>query len=114
MLEIKNNIASSITDSDGTATISNNILNNNCFINTSNLPTGFTGTYGVDMEPNTDGLSLGAASACIGTGASLGSPYNSSINTISRTSGSGWDIGAYEYDDGSNLPNPPTNLRIVP
>lgn len=82
------------------------------FVNTSNLPTGFTGTYGINEQPNNNGLALQTSSPDLGSGAILGSAYNSSINSITRPSSSGWDRGAYQT--GSNIPAPPTNLSIVP
>lgn len=80
------------------------------FVNTSNLPTGFTGTYGSDKQPNTDGLSLQSDSPAQDVGVDLGSPYNSSINSINRPYGRSWDRGAYENMIG---PSPPLNLRII-
>ncbi len=68
------------------------------FYITSDLPTGFTGTYGVDMRPNTDGLTLTESSPAKDKGASLGDSYKSSINTTPRPYGDAWDIGAYEYN----------------
>jgi hypothetical protein len=82
------------------------------FKNTSNLPTGFTGTYGINMVPNTDGLSISSGDA-IGHGANLGTSYNGAINGITRPQGGGWDIGAYQYTGGSTPPSVPKNLRIV-
>lgn len=70
-------------------------------INTSNLPTGFVGTNEYDIKPNTDGLSLQENSPAIDAGEALGSNYTISINSIVRPQGSNWDIGAYEYSDGS-------------
>lgn len=72
------------------------------FKNTSNLPTGFTGTYGTNMVPNADGLSIETGNA-VNNGAPLGSPYNGAINLsgksggLTRPQGSAYDIGAYEY-----------------
>jgi|GEM_PF-1608459 len=66
--------------------------------NTSQLPTGFTGAFGVDMKPNTDGLNLTGTSPAKDKGGALGNGLNSSINTVTRPFGSGWDIGAYEYN----------------
>jgi hypothetical protein len=67
------------------------------FKNASSLPTGFVGTYGVDLRPNTDGLSLQAGSYGLDHGMVLAMPYNGSINTVTRPSGAAPDIGAYEY-----------------
>lgn len=84
------------------------------------LPTGFTGTYGTNMVPNTNYFSITSGDA-LNNGATLGSPYNGCINgaglatPITRPQGAAYDIGAYEYV-GSVLdgikPQPPTNLRV--
>jgi hypothetical protein len=79
------------------------------FTNPAALPTAFVGTYGVDLAPNTSGLSLKAGSPAIDRGAVLSSPYASSANSVNR--GSTWDIGAYEAESGVRLPAP-TNLRV--
>jgi hypothetical protein len=74
------------------------------------LPTGFTGTYGVNMVPNTDYFSIASGNA-IGNGATLGYPYNGCINQAGylypglRPAGS-YDIGAYQ--------NPSALLSTVP
>jgi hypothetical protein len=64
------------------------------------LPTGFTGTYGVNMTPNTNYFAITSGNA-LNNGANLGSPYNIPINTagvsIPAQRGTVWDIGAYEY-----------------
>jgi hypothetical protein len=73
------------------------------FKNSSNLPTGFSGTYGTDMVPNADGLSISSAPA-LDSGANLGSSYNGAINFSGITGSptrSVWDIGAYEYGSGT-------------
>jgi hypothetical protein len=87
---------------------------NPLFTNASSLPTGFTGSFGIDLSPNTDGLSLQAASAGVDHGATLVSPYNGSVNSATRPAAGGWDIGGYELAAGG-VPRPtaPTNLRIV-
>jgi hypothetical protein len=65
-------------------------------------PTGFTGTYGTDMVPNTNYFAITSGDA-INNGATLGSPYNGCINgaglgtPITRPQGARYDIGAYEY-----------------
>ena len=88
--------------------------NDPLYKNTANLPNGFTGTYGVNLAPNNDGLSLQQGSPGIDKGISLGSDFAGSINSVIRPVGSGWDIGAYEYNPGGTLtPSAPTNLRIV-
>jgi hypothetical protein len=68
------------------------------FSNPANLPTGFTGTYGVDMVPNWDGFSLLKGSPGINRGMALSSDFDRSINSIRRLAGDGWDIGAYEHN----------------
>ena len=68
------------------------------FNDTSHLPAGFTGTYGSDLKPNTDGLSITESSPAKDKGAALGDNYKTSINTVSRPYASAWDIGAYEYN----------------
>jgi hypothetical protein len=82
------------------------------FANATNLPTGFTGRYGVDLAPNASGLSLQQGSYGIDHGFALGTPYDGSIAGIRRPSGSAADIGAYELASTSRLPAP-ANLRIV-
>jgi hypothetical protein len=83
---------------------SNNMTDKPVFKNPSELPTGFTGTYGVNLAPNKDGLSLPGNSAGIDGGETMMEPYNSSINTVSRPAGNGWDIGAYEQSSYSFQP----------
>jgi hypothetical protein len=78
----------------------------------SDLPSGFIGTYGVDMEPDTDGLNITAASPAKDYGISLGSAYNSSINSIARPNGVGWDVGAYEFAPILALRGAPANQAI--
>ena len=83
------------------------------FANVANLPTGFVGAYGVDLAPNANGLSIQQTSYGIDHGTALASPYDGSINSVKRPSGSAPDIGAYEFS-GTTPPIPaPTNLRIV-
>ncbi|MFA5132960.1 MAG: right-handed parallel beta-helix repeat-containing protein [Candidatus Paceibacterota bacterium] len=71
------------------------------------IPTGFSGTYGTDMIPNTTYFAISSGDA-INNGYTLGSPYNGCINgaglatVITRPQGAGYDIGAYEY--GSTPP----------
>ncbi|MGR9109125.1 MAG: choice-of-anchor Q domain-containing protein, partial [Gammaproteobacteria bacterium] len=79
-------------------------------------PTGFVGQFGVDLRPNSDGLSLASGSSGIDAGVSLAGAYNGSINSLSRPQGNSWDIGAYEFStttQPTTLP-PPQNFRIVP
>jgi hypothetical protein len=84
------------------------------FVNTTSLPTGFVGNYGVDLAPNTTGLSLRTGSPAIDRGAVLSSPYDGSVNSTRRPVGSAPDLGAYEFSsDTPGLPAP-ANLRVVP
>ena len=53
---------------------------------------------GGDIHPVTDGFDLIPGSPAIDSGTAVGSPYNSSINSILRPAGTAWDIGAYEHD----------------
>lgn len=75
------------------------------------LPTGFSGTYGSNMVPNTTYFSLQAGSPALNNGAVLASPYNKAINNAGTdstyTRGTAWDIGAYEYtlDGGATIVN---------
>lgn len=115
--EFKNNIVyypggTAITGSSKFTASSNNLTTNPSFKNTGSLPTGFTGTFGVNMAPNTDGLSLQSGSPAINAGTALTSPYNSSVNSLSRPQGSSWDIGAYEYGVTGTSPVAPTGLRL--
>ncbi len=72
--------------------------NNPRFNNPVNLPTGFTGAYGVDMAPNSDGFSLRKGSPGIDAGISLSSDFDGSINSVRRPAAGRWDIGAYEHN----------------
>jgi len=77
------------------------------------LPTGFSGTYGSNMVPNTTYFALGSASPAVNAGATLGSPYNGCINgaglatPITRPQGAAYDIGAYEYAESGGVVPPP-------
>jgi hypothetical protein len=64
------------------------------------LPTGFIGVPGVDIKPNSDGLNITADSPARDAGATLDAAYDGSINSVTRPSGAGWDIGAYEFTLG--------------
>jgi hypothetical protein len=80
------------------------------------LPTGFSGTYGTNMVPNTPYFATTSGPA-VNNGATLGSPYNGCINgaglaiPITRPQGTAYGIGAYEYVD-TIRPAPPTGLRL--
>ena len=111
--EWKNNIAypSGVTDGGSNITASaTNLTTDPNFKNISNLPTGFSGTYGTDMEPDNDGLSTESGDS-INNGTDLGgSPYYGAINFSGTDDGfdrdsqgsASWDIGAYEYDAGAS------------
>jgi hypothetical protein len=81
------------------------------------FPTGFTGTYGTNMVPNTNYFSISSGSNALNNGATLGSRFNGSINgaglatPIIRPQGAAYDIGAYEYVH-PNPPAAPTGLRV--
>jgi hypothetical protein len=66
------------------------------------LPTGFSGTYGRDLKPNSDYFAIFTGDA-VGGGTTLSTPYDSSINgaglavPITRSSGGAYDIGAYQH-----------------
>ena len=88
------------------------------FLNTSNLPTGFTGTYGINMGPNSNGLSIESGNA-LKNGADLGPNFNGAINLSGKSGGlirpnNLWDIGAYQLvTEEPTAPKPPSGLRIV-
>ena len=111
--DVRNNIAygGGITGSNFFTTNTNNLTTNPSFKNTGNLPNGFTGTYGVNMAPNADGLSLVSGSPALGAGTTLPSPYDNSIDSVARP-GSGWDLGAYQSTTIS-APSPPTGLTAT-
>jgi len=69
------------------------------FQDSSSPPSGFTGTYLADLRPNTEGFNLSSTSSAKDSGAFLSSPYSTSINSVNRPQGSGWDRGAYEYNE---------------
>lgn len=84
------------------------------FLDPTRLPTSFVGTYGSTLAPNLAGLSLAANSRAIDKGAALSSPYNGSVNSMTRPSGAAFDIGAYEAGGSAAPPlAAPTNLRFV-
>jgi hypothetical protein len=78
----------------------------------SDLPTGFTGAFGGDIKPDSDGLNVTAESPARDAGAALAAAYNSSINSIARPSGAGWDIGAYEFQPRLALHGRPGDRAI--
>jgi hypothetical protein len=82
------------------------------FVNTADLPTGFVGAFGVDVRPNADGLNITADSPALDAGAALGLSYDSSINSVTRPVGAGWDIGAYEFIPSLVLTAQPGDWRI--
>lgn len=86
---------------------------NPLFVNTAMLPTGFAGTFGASLAPNSDGLRLQPGSAGMDRGGALPSAYATSINSVTRPSASGWDIGAYEASGANPPPRAPTNPKIL-
>jgi hypothetical protein len=80
--------------------------------NPSHLPTEFTGAFGVDIKPNSNGLSITADSPARDAGAALGAAYSSSINSATRPQLSGWDIGAYELVPDLSLHGVPGDQAI--
>jgi hypothetical protein len=78
----------------------------------ASLPAGFSGTYGVDMEPHPEGLSLTASSPARDGGAPLGPSYSSSVNSVTRPNGAEWDIGAYEFVPALELRGRPGDESI--
>ena len=120
LFDVRNNIvygpgSTPISGSNFFTANSNNLTTTPSFKNTASLPTGFTGTYGVDLAPNADGLSLAAGSSAIGAGVVLGSPYNGSINSVIRPAAGPWDIGAYATSSTTSTtpPAPPTGLQVI-
>jgi hypothetical protein len=67
------------------------------FRNGADLPTGFTGKYGIDFAPNRDGLNLQKESPATSAGVALGSDFDMSINSVRRV-GHRWDVGAYQNE----------------
>lgn len=116
--EFKNNIVyypagTPIIGSGRFTAFSNNLTSDPLFKNMSDLPSGFVGTFGSTLAPNNDGLSVQPGSPAIDGGASMSSPYNGSVNSVTRPWGSGWDIGAYEMTGTTAGPAAPTNLSAV-
>jgi hypothetical protein len=121
--EFKNNVVqypnSQLRNAGAIKSQSNNLLTSTSpgFVNPNNKPTGFVGSYGADLRPNTDGMALVSTSSAVNAGASLPAQYTSSINSVPRPQGSGWDIGAYELGSSQPLPmvrpSPPENLRVI-
>ena len=119
--EFKNNIVyypggTPITGTGRFTASSNNLTTNPSFKNAASLPAGFTGTFGVDLRPSSDGLSVLATSPAFDAGAALAAAYMGSINSLNRPQGGAWDIGAYEFAGQGQPPQPPaapTNLRIT-
>lgn len=69
-------------------------------VNELDLPTTFAGTFGIDLRPDTDGLSITSDSPAWDSGADLGAPFDSSIAGVARPFGPAWDRGAYELVPG--------------
>jgi hypothetical protein len=81
-------------------------------VNSANLPTGFVGAFGVDMQPDSAGLNITADSPARDAGAALAAAYDSSINSATRPQGAGWDIGAYEFVPALDLYGTPGDGSI--
>jgi hypothetical protein len=101
VFEFRNNVAfysggTPIIGVDRFTLSSNNLTDKPVFKNATELPTGFKGIFGVNMAPNTDGLSLPVISPGIDGGEPLPEIFGGSINSLIRPGGKGWDIGAYE------------------
>ena len=64
---------------------------------TSNLPTGLSGIFGIDLAPNADDLSVLPGPPAIDAGTALNATFNQSINSLPGPQGNAWDIGAYEF-----------------
>lgn len=88
------------------------IIGDPLFKNAASLPTGFVGTYGTSLAPNTDGLSLLPGSPALNSGVSLGAAFGGSVNTIVRPGTGAWDVGAYQQGGGDIAPpKPPQGVR---
>ncbi len=85
---------------------------NPLFVNPASLPTGFAGTYAVNLAPNSAGLSLQPSSIGAGRGFALPAAYANSINSVGRLLTGPWDIGAYQAGGTETPPSPPQNLQI--
>jgi hypothetical protein len=67
------------------------------FTDVVNLPTGFRGTYGMDLAPNHEAFRLQPDSPGIDKGIALPGGFRGSINSVGRPANGPWDIGAYEH-----------------
>ena len=89
------------------------------FKNSANLPTGFSGTYGDNLIPNADGLSLRPDGNAVEEAQTLAASFAGAINLSGQGGGAlrtaPWDIGAYELTAvaGGQVPVPPSRLRIA-
>lgn len=95
---------------------SNNLTLDPLFINQSDPPAGFTGSFGIDLRPNTDGFSLASDSPAIDGGITLAAVFGGSVNSLQRPAGAAWDVGAYENGAEGQVeekPDPPTRLRVI-
>ena len=102
--------ASNLSSYESSASSANPIFND-----TAALPTGFSGTFGSTLAPSPTGLGLQVGSPAIDAGQILSAQYATSINSVMRPAGDGWDIGAYESGSGGGFavrPNPPTSLVV--
>jgi hypothetical protein len=95
--------------------------NNIVFRCSANLGTGWAADHnltGSSPDPFRDSSSfdyhLRKTSVAIGTGASLGAPYNFDMDGNSRGQTGGWDIGAYESNGSAPTPTPPPTPPPTP
>jgi Right handed beta helix region len=98
---IRNNIiwgasGTSITDRGSSTLISNNVTTNPSFINAS--------SGDLRLQPGSTAIDVGVTLSAV----------TSDFSGAPRPVGSGYDIGAYEYQSSVTTVAPPQNLRIVP
>lgn len=136
-IEIKNNIVKTSSAAVMSLEQSTNlIIDNNCYLSNTYVYTfgaGDGSSYTLQqsrdntdrddnsttdsplfVDENSAEYDLQSKSLCIDSGANLGSTYNFDYKDTARPQGSGWDMGAYEYQTGASNggPNEVLNLRI--
>jgi hypothetical protein len=90
--------AASLLDYEATA-----LSDDPMFVDASAVPDAFERDGQGAFWPADDGLSVPEESPAVDAGSDLGPDQASSINSVDRPNGAGWDIGAYEWgipDDG--------------